>query len=273
MLPFVQPVLFATDFRSPLVRLAVRLGWHVYRVPRANGLGTPFLKDMFAHLRALHNASDYYGYANGDILFDDGMLATLRNLQSKLAALPNQLVIGRRTNVHVDYESLTPIYRHNDLKKLVRAQNTNLFISDAEDYFVMAGAFPWHAVPDLIIGRPGYDNFLVATAITHNVSVIDASRTVLAVHQTGDDGNYAGRHNADSDYNRLLVANYDRFKGLVSSAHYRTNVDVAGDLFLEEGTPIWKLFDKKTRESPDFYEKALKPFRDKLLNGVQPVHR
>ena len=37
-----------------------------------------------------------------------------------------------------------------------------------------------------------YDVWLVENALDHGFLVIDASQTILAVHQTGADGNYAG---------------------------------------------------------------------------------
>ena len=38
----------------------------------------------------------------------------------------------------------------------------------------------------------GYDNWLVVTGVQQDMMVVDTSQTILAVHQTGDDGNYAG---------------------------------------------------------------------------------
>ena len=55
---------------------------------------------------------------------------------------------------------------------------------------------------DVVIGRPAYDNYFVAMARYNNMSVVDASRTILALHQTGQDGKFAGAKNTDSRYNR-----------------------------------------------------------------------
>lgn len=45
----------------------------------------------------------FYGFANADILFDDSLVTTLLEVQSKLKGLnSNVLVMGIRTNVNVD---------------------------------------------------------------------------------------------------------------------------------------------------------------------------
>lgn len=73
----------------------------------------------------------------------------------------------------------------------------------ALDYFVYSrGAMDWATVPGLVIGRVGYDNWLVDYATHLGLDTLDASHTVLAVHQAGVDGSKAG-HKArpDKKYN------------------------------------------------------------------------
>jgi len=63
-------------------------------------------------------------------------------------------------------------------------------------------------VPNLVIGRPGYDNFLVATASLNNVAVVDATKTVIALHQTDAEGVGSGHRRHDSRYNRHVLGRY-----------------------------------------------------------------
>ena len=52
-------------------------------------------------------------------------------------------------------------------------QPFTLIAAWAEDYFIIAhNDYPWEAVPPLVIGRRGYDNYLVGYAGEKNVSVI-----------------------------------------------------------------------------------------------------
>jgi hypothetical protein len=107
--------------------------------------------------------------------------------------------------------------------------NGELFSPNAEDYFFIAGnRFPWHQVPDVVVGRPAYDNFLVAIAIREGVSVVDATASVLAVHQSGRDANYAGHLNSDWGVNAAAVKQrYKQFEyqaGTTICSQYMTMV-------------------------------------------------
>jgi len=121
----------------------------------------------------------------------------------KLEELGKALVIGRRTNVEYNNERL---YHPSDVTEIAK-QNGTLHVIKGIDYFFIAkNAFPWHRIPDFVIARNGYDNFLVATAIKNNISVIDATKTLLAVHQTDVDGNRAGSNTMiEQSINRDLI--------------------------------------------------------------------
>ena len=57
---------------------------------------------------------------------------------------------------------------------------------------------------DVVIGRPGYDNYLVARAVAERgrVSSVDVTNALVALHQTDDDGVKAGhRARDDHDWN------------------------------------------------------------------------
>jgi len=115
------------------------------------------------------------------------------------------MVIGRRSDVPIRNRT---IYILEDVKKVAKADG-KLHSSYGIDYFAIASNnYPWHKVPDLVIGRPAYDNFLVATATRYNVSVVDATDTVIALHQTDADGLNSGHRRSDSDYNRRIIRRY-----------------------------------------------------------------
>ena len=114
--------------------------------------------------------------------------------------------------------------------------NGVLFRTDAEDYFILgAGMFPWDEVPGVVVGRPGYDNYLVSLALQRGVSVVDATVTLTALHQSGRDGNLAGFINKDNGYNyrEIGVFNYDG--GLTSYAPYITGYNITtGAIYVME---------------------------------------
>lgn len=207
-----------------VIQLATSLGWTTLVPPRTNDQNIPHLKEMFSGVERLLPGCVFYGYANGDVLFDDGLLRTLEAVAEVLRPLRRTLIVGRRTNFeHRGRE----VYLPSDVKQVAETDG-RLFISDAQDYFVMTPGFPWSFVPDVIVGRPGYDNFLVATAIRRGVSVVDATRSVTALHQTDRDGNFAGHNwnNSDRDYNLRAIGRKFRYhSGHTTRSQFVTQVD------------------------------------------------
>ena len=139
--------------------------------------------------------------------------------------LGRTLVVGRRTNVLLGNDSL--LYLPENVTQAAR-QRGQLFDVNAEDYFFIAyNDFPWHLVADVVVGRPAYDNYLVGLAIQQNVAVVDATATLLAVHQTDQDGNMAGHSNRDPRFNKIRIGRkFNYSTGLITSAQYVTNVVV-----------------------------------------------
>ena len=213
--------------QSPLNRtigdLASSLGWLVVVPPRVNDHKVPHLKEMFFYVEKLYPDCLFYGYANGDVLFNDGLVRSLEAVAEVLGPLRRTLIVGKRTNVVLDARE---IYLPCDVERLAKTEG-RLFISDAQDYFFMTPQFPWSYIPDVVVGRPGYDNFLVATAIRKGVSVVDATRSLVALHQTDKDGNFAGhnRNNSDRNFNiRAMGSRFRSHSGHTTHSQYLTLV-------------------------------------------------
>jgi hypothetical protein len=181
--PDIQPVLFTEDFCSPFAKIVAAANWHVLPVPSANKHGTPYLKPMYARVFADYNAT-FYGFANGDILFDVSVVKTLKTIKADLKTLKNNVfIVGRRHNVVINQTLPETAYDSAKLRYLKK--NATLYRNDAQDYFFVTregSTLNWTALADVVIGRPAYDNYLFATAFFLGINVIDATRTLLAVH-------------------------------------------------------------------------------------------
>lgn len=171
-----------------------------------NAQGTPILSAMYQEAMRRYTGADTYTYVNGDLLVDDGFVATAdavvvavrqRKIKSRF------LVVGQRTNVNwKDRGDFKPEL----FDEYFRAGA--LFETNAEDYFMVSEtSFDWDKIPPFVIGRPGYDNWLVDQAFhAPDMVLIDATRTIRAVHQTGFDGNSAGhKERPDKHYNHELA--------------------------------------------------------------------
>jgi hypothetical protein len=86
-----------------------------------------------------------------------------------------------------------------------------LFQSNAEDYFIVSrGLFDWERIPDFVVGGVAFDNWIVAKAVRLAQQglaiVVDASKTVIALHQNhGVDVKSSHKH-PKSEYNSRLAA-------------------------------------------------------------------
>ena len=99
--PYIRPVLFSNCSDCEVTKLARLENWDVSPMQRVNNYSTPFLKEMYQKVFDDYE-STFYGFANGDLLFDASLIATLRLIKKNLHRLRNNvLIIGRRTNVEV----------------------------------------------------------------------------------------------------------------------------------------------------------------------------
>lgn len=180
--------------------------FEVISVSNTNEHGVPILGDMFLKMMSKCPNAASYTYINGDIIGREDMVETLEVVRT----LGDFLMVGRRTNVAWS-ESSEFDSAHPDFDFDSHFENGALFRTDAQDYFsVTRNAIDWNAIPPFVIGRPGYDNWLV-DHIYHNpkVALVDATQTVAVIHQTDHDGNSAhggsmARSKEDTQYNRRI---------------------------------------------------------------------
>lgn len=234
-LPLVQPVLFSTFDNKRFFKNISDFGWIIIEKTRTNSFSTPYLKDMYSKAIQINNGNSFfYGFSNGDILFDDGVIKTLNCIKKHFPDTVS-LVVGQRSNFKVDLSKA--LFKSKSLKAIKAA----LFRQDAEDYFFISHAneYPWKSYKDVVIGRPGYDNYLVGKAIMDNITVIDATKTMKAFHQTGSEGNFAGSKNKDAHYNHKLLQGFPYGKGLTSRAQYFTK-SYKNEIFVQK-----RIFPKK----------------------------
>jgi hypothetical protein len=174
---------------------------HILRNIQTNEHGTPFFRALMERVeRRCPKSTPFVAYANADIMFDTGLVQTLEGLKAWGGA--KILTVGQRRN-----HDLT-----GPLSSIAHIPS-ELFVDVAQDYFIMSRKLfgDWSTLPPYVIGRRAYDNALVDWAF-HNANLVDATATVIALHQTTKDGNYAGHDavNIDKEYNvNLPGAVYD----------------------------------------------------------------
>lgn len=197
--PAIKPIVFSDHEEISLA--ALENGWYNMDITRSRCGGVPVMRTMFASVQEKYD-SVFYGYANSDIIFTSKLEKTLSALsQLDLIKQKPVLLIGRRTNVDIGNSVLLS---HSDVENLAKEKG-ELFIPVAMDYFITNTLFPWQRIPEMVVGRGSVDNFLVCMARKLNITVIDVTGTVLALHQTTSDGNYAGIKRQHTKCNALLM--------------------------------------------------------------------
>lgn len=231
----VKLVLFSTyKFRSrDVLETALREGWDVRPSPRVNANGTPYLKELFLTLLDQYQ-STFYGFASGDMLFTEGFISTLEFLKNNLPDVNKTLITGRRLNYVVN--DTEPVFTPSGVEQLWRKRNMTVYRSDAEDYLIMSRGYPWQRVPNLHIGRPGADNFVVAFAYKENLTIVDSTNTVVAVHQSlpRNASEPPDRPNLkEGPYNQLQIGNITDIRmGSTLVAQCETQRDGLGNFYL-----------------------------------------
>ncbi|KAK3579568.1 hypothetical protein CHS0354_010454 [Potamilus streckersoni] len=199
--PFVVPVVFTNE--SAVIEACNNSGWMTLPVRVAAAEGVPVLKYMYIDAMKKID-SDFYAYSNSDILFTDTLIKTLFGvLAHNSSSEHHTFIIGKRTNV--DNVTMVEGSSWIELAKVAKKRG-KVFTGYAEDYFITSSSYPWKDIPEVVIGRRAYDNWLVLNARKQKHHVIDASDTILAVHQTTKAGNFEGHGHKNGEYNHKLLA-------------------------------------------------------------------
>ncbi len=148
-------------------------------LPRSE-LGTPRLDVAFAQASS-QARYPLLAYVNSDIMVDEPMLQRITSVD-----LPQFLLVSQRTNLRVDHDL------NFDSPEDVRAffeqarRTGQLQGPTAIDLFLFNLPSPMTELPPFFVGRPGWDNWMIAQARRKGVAVVDATSAITMVHQDHD---------------------------------------------------------------------------------------
>ena len=185
-IPQIRLVLYMEDVKCKTCEKASKLGWKVRKIPSVNDQGLPIFKSMLFDAEQEFR-STYTGYSNADMLYDEGLLHLLQTIQTFHSYNREHFIVGRRRNynitncseVHNSHESVpSPCANYMTLYKLEDVSKAGLeygelFIYDAMDYFIFpTDSLRWKLIPNFVVGRVGYDNWLIVMVSIHFVLLI-----------------------------------------------------------------------------------------------------
>ena len=198
--PIVTCIVFSNDSR--IANVVLPRYWKVQEIRKFAVNDIPVLKYMYIEAMEMFE-SEFYAYANADILFTDGLISTLMMLRYYFSSSTEPMMItGQRWNIiNVSAEQVNP---KKNLASIV-SDKGSLFHTWAADYFICNREYPWDNVDDLIIGSRAFDNWLILQSRKMGHMLIDATQTILAVHQSFDTDMYHSHRTNISYYNLNLI--------------------------------------------------------------------
>ncbi len=141
--------------------------------------GVPILSDLFDKANTIASF-DILLFINSDILLPKIFIDSIKNVKGKFSKF---LLVGHRWDIKVksliNFNEETTTSAFWKMSEMQSEKGSPAAI----DYF----AFRKNSlkkIPDFVIGRPGYDNWLIWYARRNFIPVIDISEEVLAIHQS-----------------------------------------------------------------------------------------
>ena len=140
--------------------------------------GVPLLSDLFYRANIL-SSFNILTFINADIILPGNFLKSVKIVDKQVS---NFLTIGHRWDLDVKKEINFNKRETANLFWEMSKANSKKNSPAAIDFFVFKKD-SLKKIPDFVIGRPGYDNWLIWYARRKLISVIDISNDVRPIHQ------------------------------------------------------------------------------------------
>jgi hypothetical protein len=146
--------------------------------------GTKYVRSIFGRAQEIARHS-VVAYVNCDIVLTEDFARGVARVHRHFGASGKFLMVGRRWDTDITAPIEFPASDWAERARALALQQNRQQSQDWIDYF----AFPrglYIEIPPLVIGRVGWDNWLVWKARSEGVAVVDATEPVVAIHQNHD---------------------------------------------------------------------------------------
>ena len=220
----IEIIIFGDSFGAK--EIASEVNGIYYPKIKCSKNGVPFLSDLFDKANKI-SVNDTLMFINADIIIPKNIFDPIKIIRNQFQ---NFLSVGSRWDLDVDQ---LINFEKEDIVKLFweKANNYSVRSSPAAiDYFIF-NKNSIKKIPDFVIGRPGYDNWLLWYARRNLIPLIDLSNEIRVIHQN----HHFNFHNIKQDpkiyyeedglNNRkihgnkvlnLLDANYELINGMIN---------------------------------------------------------
>jgi hypothetical protein len=204
-----------------VAEICTQYGWLHMPDIAVNEYGTPRLDQTFARVQAVAEHR-LVCYINTDIILLSDFMTAIQRIRYR-----RYLVVGTRWNLNltepVDFSAQD---WEAQIKERVIKEGA-LQPPLGSDYFLFEKG-SLGELPPFVVGRPGWDNWMIYRARTLKMPVIDATQACMVVHQNHDYGHVPDRYNPrdyagpEADRNLMLMGgNRTRFT-LLDATHLLT---------------------------------------------------
>ena len=168
-----------------------------------NEQGTPLVSSIFSLARAA-SEGQVLAYLNADILVMPEIIGVIRQV---LAQVERFLVIGQRWDLDVtqelDFDTAWEARLRSDVQRRGR-----LHPPAGSDFFIFPRSL-FYEMPEFAIGRAGWDNWMIYHALQQGWPVIDATPSLMVIHQSHDYSHLPGglpHYNLEESQHNMALA-------------------------------------------------------------------
>lgn len=176
----VEVILFGDD--QGAAAIAQEFGLRHESYVQRNESGSKRLDFMLQRAQSIAT-HDLLCYINCDIILMDDFRRALQRVKT---AHSRFLMVGRRWDMDICNSCDFSQPEWPSRLRTVAQQNGSRRTPDWIDYFVFTRGLYRQDMPPFVVGRVGWDNWLVWTILDAGHPVVDVSAHVLAVHQNHD---------------------------------------------------------------------------------------
>lgn len=236
--PNVEVILFGDDLGAAETARELKLRHEPF--VRRSEHGSKRLDYMFSTARAIAH-HDILCYVNCDIILMDDFLRALKQVRGQHSKF---LMVGRRWDIEmpepVDFLQASWRSRLQGVALMRGVQRSEEWI----DYFAFSKTLYGSSVPPLVVGRVHWDDWLLWKAMQLKATVVDASDTVIAVHQNHDYGYHPnGKHGVwedlESRRNLELGGGYGHLRSIRSASFRLKPTGLRRNPFAAFAYPWW----------------------------------
>ena len=186
-----------------------------------NENGVPFVSEFF-HWAAEHAQFEFCMVSNADILYPPHFWSRLLVLAERMESRPF-LVVGERVNVRVEN-----ILEFNDdwSQRFDLEYGTNHMSNGPahSDYFFFPKKqYARNRLPELLIGRPGWDRFMFYHARKCGIRCVDFTYTAAPWHQMHDYAHKSKdekKRDAEDEFNLRVFPKKHKYLFLLDNLNY-----------------------------------------------------